>query len=128
MVTLGTDRLVACFVDVVTVIAKRLPVVHAPEQRLVAFVRNAMVNERGNQRATFAQVLAPRVYGEERFAFFPPPMVVPALVCSRPAHGASHLLRRRTRSHHAHGLRRNRSRATNRCTVSNVRSPSRLDA
>ena len=86
MVTLGANSFITRFVDIVAVVAQWLPVVHAPEQFRVALVGNDVVDKGCDQRATVAQILAPRIYSEERFAFFPPAVVVPALVRSSSCH------------------------------------------
>ena len=86
MITLRTDSFFASLVHVVAVIAQRLPVTTVPKQSHVTLVRGNVVNKRCDQRTTFAQIYAPRVYGEERFAFFPPSVVVPTLVRSSSCH------------------------------------------
>ena len=55
------------FVDVVTVIAKRLPIVHAPKQKHVAAMRNNVIDQGGDQGASVTQVDAPGMQRQERF-------------------------------------------------------------
>ena len=48
-------------VDVMAVIAKRLPVIDAPEQHHIPPVRDYVIHQRCQQRASVAEIDAPRV-------------------------------------------------------------------
>ena len=72
------------FVDVMAVIAKRLPVIHAPEQRAVTLVGDDVIDQGGNQGTAVAQVDAPRIAREEQPRLFAPAVIVAALGCCWP--------------------------------------------
>lgn len=67
-------------VDVMAVVAKPLPVVHAPEQHQVATMRDAVIDQGGQEGAAVAQLHAPGVDRQVCLRFLPPPMVIAALV------------------------------------------------
>lgn len=86
MVALRAFRFHPCLMDVMAVIAQRLPVGAIPKQHHVTLVRFHMVNQRSNEGTTFPQVHAPGIARQERCALFSPSVIVSPLRCISSCH------------------------------------------
>lgn len=80
MIALGAARLDPGLVDVMAVIAQSLPVIDVPEQHHIPPVRQSVVYQRRQQRASFAQVHAPGITRQERLGLLAPTVIVAPLV------------------------------------------------
>lgn len=72
------------FMHRVTVGTKRLPVIRAPKQDHVTAMRNDVIDQGGQECATFAQVYAPGIRRQERLARLAPAMIVATSMRSGP--------------------------------------------